>query len=112
VIDPSIEEITLIRREPKRAEMKFFTSRCLLHREVNSNIAALITKLNNPKERSSAGKVKNLRNVPKKAFMNPKSRATQRYAPKPPLTLIPGITSVVAQIAIAKIAQRKNSFMR
>jgi hypothetical protein len=68
-------------------------------------------KLKRPNERSKAGKVKNLRNVPRKALINPKSRATQRYALNPPLTLIPGITAVVAQIANARIAQRSRSFM-
>jgi hypothetical protein len=70
-----------------------------------------MTKTKSPKERSTAGNVKNLRNVPRKAFINPKRRATQRYAPNPPLTLIPGTTAVVAQIASARIAQRKINFM-
>ena len=66
-------EIALIRSEPRSAEPKPFTFKCELHLEVNSNIAAFITKVNRPSESKRAGKVKNLRKVPKIAFINPTS---------------------------------------
>ena len=106
-----IAEITLIKSDPSRAVRKLSTSKCLLQRDVSISIAALITKLNKPNERSTAGKVKSLRKDPRKAFMNPNRSATHRYAPNPPVTLIPGITAVVAQIASARIAQRRINFM-
>ena len=77
-MEVSTAEITLIKSEPSNASQKLETSKYLLQRDVNSSIAALITKLKSPKERITAGKVKNFSNVPRKAFIKPNRSATQR----------------------------------
>ena len=105
------EETAVITNEANSADQKFLISKELLHRAVSINMAALMTKLKRPKERRTAGKVSTLRIEPKKLLINPKSKATQRNFPAPPLTVIPGTRAVATQTAKASTTQRTSSFM-
>ena len=64
--------------EAASADQKLFTSSELLHLAVNINIAALITKANNPSESKIAGRVKSFTSEPIKPLINPNNNATQR----------------------------------
>ena len=64
--------------EAKMADQNPFTANLSDHTSVRDNIAALITKINNPKVTIETGKVKTLIIEPKNALINPKSSATQR----------------------------------
>jgi PBP1b-binding outer membrane lipoprotein LpoB len=80
-------------------------------RAVSDNIAALTINIKRPKVRIETGKVKTLISEPKIELIKPKSRATQRYVVKLPLTVIPGTASVAIHIANARTAQRIIKFI-
>jgi hypothetical protein len=70
--------ITLMMSEAKRADQNPVTFNLSLQRAVSDNIAALITKMNNPKVIIETGKVSTLIIDPKILLMRPKSSATHR----------------------------------
>ena len=88
--------IEIIKEAPS-ADQKSSTSSALLHLAVSINIEALITKENNPRESSIAGRVSNLTIDPITPLIRPNNNATQRYVQAPPLTVKPGINELAAQ---------------
>ena len=64
--------------EAASADQKLLTSSRSLHLAVNINIAALITKANNPSESKIAGSVKSFTSEPMKLLINPNNAATHR----------------------------------
>ena len=80
-----------------------------LHLAVSINIAALITNENKPRDKSIAGKVNNLTREPKRPFIRPNKKATQRYVFAPPIIVIPEIKDVAAQNANAPLTKRRSN---
>jgi len=80
-----------------------------LHLAVSINIAALITNENKPRDKSIAGKVNNLTKEPKRLFIRPNKKATQRYVLAPPIIVIPDIKVVAAQNANAPLTKRRSN---
>ena len=97
--------------EAKKADQNPVTSNLSDQRAVNDNIDALTTKRKIPKVTMDTGNVSTLISEPKIELIKPKSRATQRYVVKPPLTVIPGTTSVDTHIAKARTAHRIIKFI-
>ena len=93
-------------KEALSADQKSSTSSALLHLAVSINIAALITKENNPRESSIAGRVNNLTIDPITPLIRPNNKATHRYVQAPPLTVKPVIKVVAAQKASAPAIRR------
>ena len=91
------------------ADQKLLTSKLSLHLAVSINIAALITNANSPRDKSIAGKVNNLTREPKRPFIRPNKKATQRYVLAPPITVIPEIKEVAAQNANAPLTRRNSN---
>ena len=97
-------------KDAASADQKSFTSKASLKRAVSINIAAFMTKANNPREKSIAGKVSNLTSEPITPLIRPNSKATQRYVQAPPLTVMPEIKVVAAQKASAPAIRRTIKF--
>ena len=97
-------------KDAKSADLKSTTSNRSLHLAVNINIAALITKENNPRESSIAGRVSNLTIDPITPLIRPNNKATHRYVQAPPLTVKPVIKVVAAQKASAPAIRRTIRF--
>ena len=70
----------------------------------------LITKENNPRESSIAGRVSNLTIDPITPLIRPNNNATHRYVQAPPLTVKPVIKVVAAQKASAPAIRRTIKF--
>jgi len=96
-------------RDPARADQKLLISNRSLHLAVSINIAALITSENKPRDKSIAGKVNNLTREPKRPFIRPNKKATQRYVLAPPIIVIPAIKDVAAQNANAPLTKRRSN---
>jgi hypothetical protein len=101
--------IEIIKEAPS-ADQKSSTSSALLHLAVSINIEALITKENNPRESSIAGRVSNLTIDPITPLIRPNNKATHRYVQAPPLTVKPVIKVVAAQKASAPAIRRTIRF--
>jgi len=101
--------IEIIKEAPS-ADQKSLTSSALLHLAVIINIAALITKANNPRESRIAGRVSNLTIDPRTPLITPNNKATHRYVQAPPLTVKPVIKVVAAQKASAPAIRRTIRF--
>jgi len=96
-------------RDVASADQKLFISNRSLHHAVSINIAAFITNENKPRDKSIAGKVNNLTKEPKRPFIKPNKKATQRYVLAPPITVIPEIRDVAAQNANAPLTKRRSN---
>jgi hypothetical protein len=101
--------IEIIKEAPS-ADQKSLTSSALLHLAVSINIAALMTKENNPRESNIAGSVNNLTIDPITPLITPNNNATHRYVQAPPLTVKPVIKVVAAQKASAPAIRRTIRF--
>jgi len=101
--------IEIIKEAPS-ADQKSSTSSALLHLAVSINIAALMTKENNPRESNIAGSVNNLTIDPITPLITPNNNATHRYVQAPPLTVKPVIKVVAAQKASAPAIRRTIKF--
>ena len=101
--------IEIIKEAPS-ADQKSSTSSALLHLADSINIAALMTKENNPRESNIAGSVNNLTIDPITPLITPNNNATHRYVQAPPLTVKPVIKVVAAQKASAPAIRRTIRF--
>lgn len=93
-------------RDAASADQKLLTSNRSRHLVVSINIAAFITNENIPRDKNIAGKVNNLTREPKRPFIRPNKKATQRYVLTPPITVIPEIKDVAAQNAQVSATKR------
>ena len=91
------------------ADQKLFISNRSLHLAVSINIAALITNENKPRDKRIAGNVNNLTREPKRPFIRPNKKATQRYVLAPPIIVIPEIKDVATQNANAPLTNRRSN---